>query len=210
MNSLQILTKAIVTTFLSLLWTKDALLAQSADRPKPVPFTKTEVLSKIAQVRDKVESSPIESLIAMDEATYEFSEADRIEVEFALLEAALKREDKTFDPKKVKVYINLAPPPGYDSGISPSHIKDPHERAAYEKRIRENQTLGAKVMDHHTVKLIQQRCLTSLKRRVKNADSNPAAREARDKLLQWIERSSLGESEKSEVRTSLKLSPAQK
>lgn len=48
--------------------------------------------------------------------------------------------DPSFDANPPKIFMNISPGIGYDSGISPSDVADPKVRADYEQKIEENKT----------------------------------------------------------------------
>lgn len=48
--------------------------------------------------------------------------------------------DPSFDSNPPKIFMNISPGIGYDSGISPSDVADPKIRANYELKIEENKT----------------------------------------------------------------------
>lgn len=177
----------------------------------PDPKSKAELLDSIAKLSTPAppsneSGSHADRLLALSlKHAPDETDEDRVRIEFAVLQSALKQRDANFDPSSVRVYLTVPPPEGYDSGIPADRVTDPKQRADYEKRIRENAMLAKKINDHYTIANLIKTTLWGLEHRLKEPGKREDARKARQTVEQLLQESTLSGVDKELIRQKTRL-----
>lgn len=122
------------------------LLAGCGLLASDLPVNKDPMTVAIATFQQAGDLEMLERAVKMlDENTFKLNESEKAEAYLSFVARVTTIFDANYDVNPPKVFLNLSPGPGYESGIRPSDVKDPIVRADYQQRLLTNDANAKRV-----------------------------------------------------------------